>query len=252
MTRSFHAISRSVRPAVAAVLLSAGFTGCGDVNTSSQRISALRIVDASPDAGGMDTYANATVLTYNIGFGTISSYISFTPGTYTFAAHPSGSQTVLTSTRGTLLQSSQYTLLIGNVAAGLQTLLLQDQSQPAPSGQVSLRFIDQATRIGAVDVYLVPQGGSLAPTLPVAAGLVFNTTANAPQYINVPAGAYTLTVVPGGTAPSATTVGSYTGAVVTYPAGSARTVILLNQQLVTAPGVQVITASDYDSAAAVS
>ena len=234
--------------ALAALLLS----GCGDVNTSSPKISALRIVDASPDAGGIDTYANSTVLTYNIGFGTVSSYISFTPGTYTFSARPSGSQTVLTSTRGTLLQSTQYTLLIGNVAAGLQTLLLQDQSQPAPSGQIALRFIDQATRIGAVDVYLVPQGGTLATTIPVLTGLTFNNTANAPAYIDVPAGAYTLVVVPGGTVPSATTVASYTGAVVTYPAGSARTVILLDQRLVTVPGVQVVTANDYDSALATS
>ncbi len=254
MTFLLRVSPRLGRPALAvlAAALSFGLSGCGDVNTSSRQIAAFRIVDASPDAGGLDVYANNTVLTYNVGFGTVSSYIAFTPGTYTFAAKQSGATTVLSSTRGTLLQNTEYTLLIGNVAAGLQTLLLQDQSQPAPSGQIALRFIDQATRIGAVDVYLVPQGGTLLTTIPVLTGLTFNNTTNAPRYIDVPTGSYTLVVVPSGTVLSATTVTSYTGAVVSYPGGSARTVIFLDQQLVTVPGVQVITANDYDAAGATS
>ncbi len=253
MIRMLFACLRFRRVAlVAAGAFAIGLSGCGDVNTSSTRISALRIIDASADAGGLDVYANASVLAYNVGFGTVSSYIAFTPATYTFAAKQAGSQTVLSSALGTLLSNTEYTLLIGNVAASLQTLLLTDQSVPAPSGQIAIRFVDQATHLGAVDVYLVPQGGSLLTTLPVLTGLTFNNATNAPRYVNVPAGTYTLIVVPAGTVPSATTVNSYTGNAVAYPTGSARTIILLDQQVVTKPGIQVITANDYDSALATS
>ncbi len=253
MIRMLPSFLRSGRPAlVAAAALAVGLTGCGNVNTSSTKISALRIIDASVDAGGLDVYANASALAYNVGFGTVSSYIAFTPATYTFAADQSGSQTVLSSARGTLVANTEYTLLIGNLAANLQTLLLMDQSVPAPSGQIAIRFVDQATHIGAVDLYLVPQGGSLLTTLPVLTGLTFNNATNAPRYIDVPAGTYTLIAVPAGTVPSATTVNSYTGGAVSYPMGSARTIIFLDQQVVTKPGLQVITANDYDSALATS
>jgi len=57
--------------------------------------------------------------------------------------------------------------------------------------------------------------------------------------------------VPTGTIPTSTTVATYTGAQTTYPGGSARTIILIDQQLVTTPGLQVITAADYDSPAAI-
>ena len=57
--------------------------------------------------------------------------------------------------------------------------------------------------------------------------------------------------MPTGTIPTSTTVATYTGAQTTYPGGSARTIILIDQQLVTTPGLQVITAADYDSPAAI-
>ena len=98
----------------------------------------------------------------------------------------------------------------------------------------------------------MPQGGSLVATTPVLTGITFSRATNLPRYINVPTGSYTIVVVPSGTVPVATTVTSYTGAVVTYPGGSARTVLLLDQQLVTTPGVQVVIANDYDSPLAAS
>jgi hypothetical protein len=50
----------------------------------------------------------------------------------------------------------------------------------------------------------------------------------------------------------ATTVPLYTGAKATYAPGAARTLVLLDQQVVTEPGFQVITADDYDSPSATS
>ena len=61
--------------------------------------------------------------------------------------------------------------------------------------------------------------------------------------------ASTLLVLAGLLAPLPGTT-QYTGAAVTYGGGSAKTLIILNQQLITIPGVQVITASDYDPIAA--
>ena len=217
--------------------------GCQAV-VSSPTASQVRIIAASPDAPGLDMYLNNNILAYNLGFGSITSYISVDAGTDSVAADTAGTKQVLVSAKNTFVNSSQYTVLIGNVAANLQELVLKDQAQAAPSGQISLRFIDQATQIGALDLYLVPMGQKFTAVTPLVTNLTFG---NAPSYLNVPTGTYTLVVVPSGTVPTSMTVATYTGAQVTYSGGSATTIVLLDQQLVTTPGVQIITATDYTS-----
>lgn len=223
-------------------------TGCqAVVNTVSS--SQVRIIDASPDAPGLDIYQGTTAVAYNLGFGTVTSYVSLTPGTYTINADSAGTKQVLASAKGTFAASSQYTVLIGNSAANLQQLILKDQAQAAPSGQVSLRFINQATRIASVDIYLVPAGQKFTAITPLITNFFFPTNTG---YLNIPTGTYTLIMVPTGTIPTSTTVATYTGAQITYTGGSATTLILIDQQLVTTPGLQVITAPDYSSPTATS
>jgi hypothetical protein len=223
-------------------------SGCQGI-VSSPILSQVRIIDASPDAPGLDIYQGSAALAYNLGFGTITSYIPFSPGIYTISTKSAGSTQVLTSAKGTVVASAQYTVLIGNVSASLQETILKDQSQAAPSGQISLRFIDQATRVGGMDVYLVPAGQTLTAVTPLLTNLTFSANTG---YLNIPTGTYTIVMMPTGTVPTSTTVATYTGAQVVYPGGSARTIILIDQQLVTTPGLQVITAADYDSPTATS
>jgi hypothetical protein len=235
-----------VRQAVCLPLLAATLgvlSGCQAI-VSNPSLAQVRVINASPDAPGLDIYQSNNALAYNLGSGTITSYIPFTPGTYTVTADSTGTRQILTTSKATIAPSTQYTLLIGDASASLQQLVLTDQSQPAPTGQVALRFINQATRTGAVDIYLIPAGQKLTAISPVVTGIAFGTNTG---YLNVPTDAYTLVMVPTGTVPTSTRGASYTGAQVTYPSGSARTIILIDQQLVATPGLQVITAADYDS-----
>jgi hypothetical protein len=245
--KPFHLVRRRVRLAALVAILGT-LSGCQAI-ISNPPLAQVRIIDASPDAPGLDIYQGSSALAFNLGFGTITSYIALAPGTYTFVADSAGSKQVLSSSKATLVASSQYTVLIGDAAASLQQLVLTDQSQAAPSGQIALRFIDQGTRIGAVDIYLVPAGQKLTAVTPVVSGIVFGVNTG---YLNIPTGTYTLVMVPAGTVPTSTTVATYTGAQVTYAPGAARTVILIDQQLVTTPGLQVITADDFDSPTATS
>jgi hypothetical protein len=45
---------------------------------------------------------------------------------------------------------------------------------------------------------------------------------------------------------ASTTIATYTGPQVTYSVGAARTIILIDPPLVSAPGIKVITANDFD------
>ena len=248
MSPRLQIVPSSIRR-VAALVLGVStllLSGCQAV-VNSTSAAQVRIIDASPDAPGLDIYENNNVFANNLGFGTITSYVPIDTGTFTIGANTAGTKQTLISAKNTFANATQYTVLIGNAAANLQEVVLTDQSQPAPSGQISLRFLDQATRIGAVDIYLVPAGQKFTAVTPFLTALTFATNTN---YLQVPTGTYTLVIVPTGTIPTSSTVATYTGAQVGYLGGSASTIVLLDQQLVTTPGIQVITTQDYLSATA--
>jgi Domain of unknown function (DUF4397) len=251
-SKTLHPVRRTARLTVVAALL-AILSGCQAV-ISNAPLTQVRVIDASPDAPGLDIYQGSTALAFNLGFGTVTSYVAFTPGIYTIAADSAGTKQTLSSSKTTFAASTQYTVLVGNITGSLQQVVLTDQSQPAPAGQISLRFIDQATRVGAVDIYLIPAGQTLVAASPVVTGVVFGTNTG---YLSVPTGTYTLVMYPSGTTPTGAAVPSstlpnlpiatYTGAQVTYSGGAARTFVLIDQQLLTTPGLQVVTAEDYNS-----
>ncbi len=218
--------------------------GCQSL-TGNPSLSQVRIIDASPDAPGVDVYQGAAVLAYNLGLGTITSYVPIAPGTYSVNVDTAGTKQQLVTATGTFLKSAQYTVLVGNYAATLQELILKDQSQPAPAGDISVRIINQAVKTGNVDVYLVPSGSTLAGALPILTNVAFNTNSG---YLNIPSATYTLVVVPTGTKVSSATATLYTGAAVAYPGGSARTLVLIDAVTTSVPGIQVVTANDYDTA----
>lgn len=228
---------------VSALLLS--LPGCQSV-LGTPVASQVRLLDASPDASGLDAYQGTAILAYNLGLGTITSYVPLTPGTYNILANQAGTHSQLISATGTFAADAQYTVLIGNSLDALQETILKDQSTASPLGQVNLRFVDQSIRAGALDLYLVPTGSTVVTQKPVVTGVSFNTNTG---YLSVPAGTYTLVALPAGTTPTASGSTSYTGAAVAYVSGSASTIVVIDPQLTSMPGVQIVTAADYQPAA---
>jgi hypothetical protein len=249
-----------------AALLALTLTGCQSIANAGST-AQVRVIDVSPDAPALDIVpvpgpvpaspsasASSSAALYNIGFGTVSSYMQLAPGAWTHSAYLAGTQQQIALVRGSLAAGAQYTVLTGDVSAGLQMTLLRDQSIAAPPGLVSLRFLGQSTRASAVDLYLVPTGASLAGGLaPAAASLSFGSNTG---YRNLPAGTYSLVALPAGASPAVATP-LFTGSQTVYPAGSARTILLidapsamrtLSGAFAANPAVplQLITAADYD------
>lgn len=246
MGSSTPTLSRCAARFGAVALALGSLSGCQSIDVNSSNAAQLRMIAASPDAPGLDFYENNNAaLAYNLGFGTVTSYVALAPGNYSIAADSAGTRTTLVSANATLATQKTYTALIGNVDANLQETILQDQNQPAPSGEIAVRFVDQATKVGAVDVYLIPSGGSLTTTAALVTNLNFQGNTG---YLNIPAGTYAIAVVPTGTVPVATTTTLLTGAQVGYAAGAVRTVVFIDVKVTTTPGVQAVVADDYDTA----
>ena len=227
-------------------LLAAGLVGCQSI-AGIQPVAQVRVIDVSPDAPALDIYQtsaqSSSAVLYNVGFGTVSSYIAVPAGVNTHSAYVAGTQQQLATVRGSFAVGRQYTVLAGNITASLQMTVLKDQSLPAPSGQVALRFLDQATRAGTVDIYFVPPGSTLSKVSPIDTGLSFSSNTG---YINAPSGTYSIVVLPAGAVPGSAVAPIYTGSQITYPGGSARTMVLIDQQPATSSVLQVVTANDYD------
>jgi hypothetical protein len=241
MSKAFH-LDRPAPRLVAAIAILGTLTGCQAIVSSTPQ-AHVRIINATPDAPRLDLYQDSNALAFNLDFGTVTSYIQLAPGAYNITANTAGTRQVLSTAKTTFATAGQYTVLIGNTASSLQQATLADQSQPAPPGQTALRFINQATRAGAVDIYLVPAGQKINAVNPLVTGIAFGANTG---YINLPIGTYSLAMLPAGTVPSSTTIATYTGPQVTYSAGAARTIILIDPPLLTAPGIKVITANDFD------
>lgn len=239
---------RFAAQAMALLLGVATLSGCQSLSMNSAQ---LRVMDVSPDAGLIDAYQNNSGLAYNLGFGTVTSYAAMQPGSYTLSAEKAGTRQVLLSSTVNLAPGKQYTEIIGNIAAGLEQTVLQDQSQPAPAGEIAVRLVHQAGRAGNVDVYLVPRGGRIVGGIPLAVNLGFGAVST---YVHVPAGTYAIDVVPTGTTLASSTVTLMSGAQLAYESGSVRTVVILDQETLggqknaLTPGVQVIVATDADAA----
>jgi hypothetical protein len=243
---SLHLATRAAR-LTSLALLCVLLAGCEGI-VGVQPLSQVRVIDVSPDAPALDIHQNSSATLYNVGFGTVSSYIPVPAGAYTHSAYTAGTEQQIAAVRGSLSAGGQYTLLTGNIAANLQMTVLKDQSTPAPSGQVALRILDEATRVGALDLYLLPPGAAPISVAPFITGVTFGINTG---YINAPSGTYSIVAYPTGTIPTNAVMPAYTGSQVTYPATSARTIILIDQPQVQPAGastLQVISAADYDAA----
>lgn len=235
---------------LSALLLAAlSLSGCQSV-AGNGTTSQIRIVNASSTSGGLDVYEGSTALIYNLGFASSTAYVPIAPGTYTFKATQDGTTTALLSTSATVAASKQYTFLLSEVDATLTGKIFTDQSSAAPTGYLTLRFLDQATAAGAVDIYAVPSTATLLTTTAIATNVEFGGNTG---YLELPSGvSYTLYIVATGTTISDTTTALYTGTAVTYGASSAHTVVLFDQTLTTTSTVQVKTLEDYSSPTATS
>jgi hypothetical protein len=239
--------------AAALATLAAVLTGCQGMS-GVQPVSQVRVIDASPDAPAIDIHQNFATGLYNIGFGTVSSYIPIAPGAYTHTAYIAGTRQRLATVQASFVDGGQYTVLTGNTAAALQMSILRDQSTPAPPGQVALRVLNQTTGPGEFDLYLLPAGSPVTALIPLAPHTSFGANTG---YINAPSGTYSLLAFPTGSVPAETRP-AFNGAQASYPSGAVRTLVLIDQPLPlqqsgarhATPALQVITATDFDPASA--
>jgi hypothetical protein len=138
-----------------------------------------------------------------------------------------------------LLPGHQHSVFLtdnGAAPNGYLVTILEDQQIQAAQGHSAFRFLNQAAKTGAVDVYMVPAGTTMANTIPIVTDLPVGGTAG---YISFASQTVTLVITPTGL-----TTPQYAFSPMTLTGGEVRTVLLMDTQLTSNPAVEVTVAID--------
>jgi hypothetical protein len=227
-------------PVAGALLSTLLVAGCQSVAGSTSE-TQVRVIDAAYNAPAVNVDIGSTPIATNLGAGTITNYaILGVQNSAAASVFPTSSKTptATATASGTFGAGQQHSVYITNSGSTYTAAILTDQDTPAPSGNVSVRFLQQALSTGAVDIYFVPSGGTLADSDALLSDV---TTGTITSYINVPAGTYTVVVTATGSITS-----KYTSASMTLTSGAVRTMLIMDAQLTSNPPVNVVVGDDLD------
>jgi hypothetical protein len=229
--------------AVAACSLAGAFVLAGCQTVQGFTATALvRVIDASYIAPAANVYVEKALFAGNIGQGFISNYSTVAPSeAAVVTVTPVNGTSPSQSAAVTLDAGSQHSIFItdnGQSPTQYVVTALLDQSTPAPSGHSTFRFLNQAPRTGAVDIYMVPSGSMLADTIPLCTDLAVGATCG---YLSFTSATVTMVITPTGVITP-----SYTSTALALTGGEVRTVVIVDSQLTTNPPVQALIADDAD------
>ncbi len=227
--------------AIAALGVSISFTGCENVASYTQP-SLVRVIDASYIAPAVNVEVEGTLLAANIGQGTITPYGTL-PASNDAAVNVTAATggATLVSTSGTLLAGHQHSVFLtdnGVAPSSYEVTILEDQQVAAAAGHSAFRFLNQAPKTGAVDVYMVPTGTTLADTIPLVTALPVGSIAG---YISFASQTVTMVITPAGVLTP-----KYTSQSIALTGGEVRTVLIVDTQLTSNPPVAAFMANDVN------
>jgi hypothetical protein len=227
--------------ALVSLALAFSLSGCVNVASYTQP-TLVRVIDGSYAAPAVNVVVEGTLLAGNVGQGNITPYGTLTASTAApikITAATGGA--ALLTTSGMLLAGHQHSVFLADIAAppgGYTVTVLEDQQIAAASGHSAFRFLNQATKTGAIDVYMIPTGVTMANSIPIATNL---PVGNAATYIGFLSQTVTMVITPTGTITP-----KYTSAPLALTGGEVRTVLLVDAQLTSNPPVEAFIANDVD------
>jgi hypothetical protein len=233
-------LPRLLLAAGVALSLALGLSACQVVSGFSQP-SLVRVIDASYIAPAVNIYVEKTIFAGNVGEGYISNYGTTAPSTAATINVTAVAGGTLVTAEVTLKAGAQHSVYLtdnGSTPTLYNVQGLEDQSVPAPSGHSEFRFLNQAPRTGALDVYMVPTGTTLANTIPICTDIPVGQTCG---YITFQSQTVTMVITPTGQ-----TTPKFTSTPIALTGGEVRTVVMVDSQLTSNPPVNVVIANDVD------
>ena len=239
--KSAFTITRLLLMAAASLVLAVCISACQVVAGFSQP-SLVRVIDASYIAPAVNIYVQSTIFAGNVGEGYISNYGTTAPSNDALVQVDTVvNNTKLVSASATLAPGAQHSVFLtdnGSTPTLYNVTVLEDAQTPAAAGHSEFRFLNQAPRTGALDVYMVPSSTTLANTIPICTDI---PVGQACGYVSFQSQSVTMVVTPTGQ-----TTPKYTSQPIELTGGEVRTVVMVDSQLTSDPPVSVVIADDVN------
>jgi hypothetical protein len=218
-----------------------GLASCTNVAGFTQP-SLVRVIDASYIAPAVNIYVEGTLFASNVGEGYISNYGTVTPSQAAIikVTQATGGASLVTAS-ATLNAGAQHSVFItdnGSSPTEYIVTALEDQQIAAAAGHSAFRWLNEAPRTGAVDVYMVPGDSTLDKSIPLCTGLTVGATCG---YISFASQSVTMVITPAGSVTP-----KFTSTALGLTGGEVRTVVIVDSQLTSDPPVQVVIAKDVN------
>ncbi len=223
----------------ASLAAAVALAGCENVASYTQP-SLVRVIDASYIAPAVNVTVEGLLLAGNIGQGAITSYGTVPANNAApidITAATGG--TTLVSTAGTLNAGAHHSIFLtdnGAAPAGYLVTILEDQQIAAAQNHSAFRFLNQAPKTGAIDVYMVPSGTTLENAIHIVTNLPVGANSG---YISFDSQTVTMIITPTGL-----TTPKYTSTSMALIGGEVKTVLIYDTQLTSNPPVNVTMWTD--------
>ncbi len=135
---------------------------CGGSSASNSR-SNLRVVHASPDAGGVDVLLDNKKILTNFQFKDAIAFNSVEVGTRSIKLNATGTATTALTVSQDLKEGRFYTVIATNALSAIESLVIEEDGVAPTKGKVKLRVTHAAAKAGAVDVYVTGPTDDISP-----------------------------------------------------------------------------------------
>lgn len=235
-------LPRLAMAAAISLAVAFGLSACENVASFTQP-SLVRVIDASYIAPAVNVVVEGIMLAGNIGEGTISAYATVPASASALVkiTAATGSAT-LVSSNVTLAAGHQHSVFLtdnGAAPTSYTVTVLEDQQTAAPSGHSDFRFLNEAPKVGPLDIYMIPSGTTMANSIPLVTALPVGATAAG--YTRFGSQTVTMVIVPTGAITP-----KYSSTALALTGGEVRTVLIVDTQLTSDPPVAVFMADDVN------
>ena len=153
-------------------------------------------VQASPDAGNLDVYANGGVIALNFPYTHDTGYYLAQPGIYDLKAAQTGTFNYLVDQNITFEAGKAYSVFTIDSASKMKVALVSDSLNAPSTDSPKIRFFNFSPNEGSVDLGISGVG------TPWYTSRTFNdqaTTTTYQNFVTIPAGTYNLQALQAGT-----------------------------------------------------
>jgi Domain of unknown function (DUF4397) len=168
-----------VLPVVVAVVALVVSVPIGTVASGALEGDALvRVAHFSPDTAGVDVWVDGNRVLQNVGYNTVSDYVSLPSGDHKFELRPAGAAATskaAVSATADLAASKAYTVAGVGLNKEIHGQIFEDDLGAPPAGSAKVRVIDAAVGTAPIDVELT--GGTRFNAVDFASASAYATVA---------------------------------------------------------------------------